>query len=174
MSEGCGSFGIDLNAVDCSSYELHPSSNDSKQTLQGNYCATIRLRDPLTTNLLSFVENYQCKPGKKIGTIQFTSSMNGIMTLDERIDENFTNCKVNKTEEQQPQNIEIYQTEFDPYPSNAMFLRRKGFVHSKLTIQGNYMQKSVYDISHHQHNILYFVFYIAQQNQFCDFALFDI
>jgi len=50
------------------------------------------------------------------------------------INENLSNCTLTVTKEANI-NTEVYETEYDRPPSNAMFLRRKGFVHSKLIIK---------------------------------------
>eukprot|EP01083_Nonionella_stella_P086208 239343_1 len=124
------SFGVDLNA---SSYELHPSHKDTTDTLQGNYCSTIRFSDNLSTQISDFVHNHQCHDGMQIGTVQFIADNRGKISF-KTINPTLTNCTVTVTKESTI-NTEVYETEYDRPPSNAMFLRRKGFVHSKLIIK---------------------------------------
>eukprot|EP01084_Bolivina_argentea_P073714 133761_1 len=130
MSTLVSNFGVDLNA---SKYELHPSPKDSVDILQGNYCSAMKFSDHLSTQILDFVSNNKCHYGMKIGTVEFLTDKKGKISF-EKINQSLSNCTLTVTKESNV-NTEIYETEYDQPPSNAMFLRRKGFVHSKLLIK---------------------------------------
>jgi len=121
---------IDLNS---STYELHPAPKDSEQTLTGNHCSLIRFSDTLSCQIESFLENNECHHGMEIGNIEFLGTNRGTISFD-RIHRDLCHCPLSVMTEPNI-NTEIYETEYDRPPSNAMFLQRKGFVHSKLLIK---------------------------------------
>ena len=143
------SFGIDLAS---DNYELHPSSKDSNNRLTGNYIATIKFTETLSHQLNDFISRHECHDGMQIGHIQFTSSKNGNISFD-TINTNLSHCSLTIQEEEKRRLHEMYQTEYDRPPSNAMFLKRKGFVHTKLIVKPIV---SAVKFSHHQTNIPYF------------------
>lgn len=131
MSQPTHVFGIDLNS---SEYELHPSEKDTPQTLSGNHCCTIRFSETLSSQLENFLHNNnECHDGMTIGSIEFSTDKRGKISFD-GVSDMFSNCILTVMKEPNI-NTELYETQYDDPPSNAMFLRRKGFVHSKLILK---------------------------------------
>lgn len=124
-------FGIDLKSDE---YELHPASKDSSNRLTGNFCCSMKLNESVSNQLLNFIQSNECHDGMEIGHIEFTSSTKGKLSF-ETVNTNLKQCTLILQSESQRRLHEIYQTEYDRPPSNAMFLKRKGFVHTKLIVK---------------------------------------
>ena len=133
MTQHHRAFGIDL-ASSC--YELHPHPRDNPETneLAGNYCANIKFNETIANQLMDFVSANDCYVGMEIGSLQLESDKGGIISF-EKISRNLSKCTLSVTKEQTVSYNEVYETVYDRPPSNAMFLRRKGFVHSKLSVK---------------------------------------
>mmetsp|Transcript_1479 Transcript_1479/g.2352 ORF Transcript_1479/g.2352 Transcript_1479/m.2352 type:complete len:433 (+) Transcript_1479:1147-2445(+) len=131
MSHPHPEFGVDLTG---GNYELHASANDTPDQLNGNHCCYIKFTDSIAAQLLDFASSRRCYEGMQIGEIQFNTSSSGVVSL-EPISGNLSHCSLIVTKEANPSYNEVYETEYDRPPSNAMFFRRKGFIHTKLAVK---------------------------------------
>mmetsp|Transcript_17436 Transcript_17436/g.15630 ORF Transcript_17436/g.15630 Transcript_17436/m.15630 type:complete len:445 (+) Transcript_17436:91-1425(+) len=124
-------FGINLKS---SVLELHPSPKDSSDRLMGSFCCSMKLNDSVSNQLLNFIQTHECHDGMEIGHLQFATSKAGKLSF-EAINNNLKQCTLTLQTEPSRRLHEIYETEYDRPPSTAMFLRRKGFVHTKLIVK---------------------------------------